>query len=184
MPFDYSLALFLFLVSLLTLLVFLLGRSVYYTRKTQTKYEAKTGVPREEGGEVAVEATPEDAVKAVLIQRIEGIKNKDARVIASLVDRGRYTKFDDWPPFERQGLDALKREADALKVLKEYDYETTDWKIDIFGDAALASFTINYRGTIRKLKFNIHSRITAFLVRQEGYWKLVHEHWSRFPKQT
>lgn len=65
----------------------------------------------------------EEEVKAVLIRRIEGIKNKDAQSIVNLVDKDRYTKFDDWPPFERQGLDALNREAEALKVLKEYNYE-------------------------------------------------------------
>lgn len=186
MPFDYSLALFLFLAAVLAVLVFLLGRSAYRSLKRQRREEARTELEAQTGvlGQGEGEVAPEDAVKAVLIRRIEGIKNKNAGVIAGLVDRKRYTKFDDWPPFERQDLDALKRETDALKVLKEYDYKTTDWKIDVFGDAALASFTINYQGTIRKLKFNIHSRITAFLLRQGGDWKLVHEHWSRFPEQT
>ncbi|MEM3566849.1 MAG: nuclear transport factor 2 family protein, partial [Candidatus Bathyarchaeia archaeon] len=94
----------------------------------------------------------------------------------------RYTKFDDWPPFERQGLDALSREVEALKVLKEYDYEISGWKIDIVNNMALASFIINYRGTIRDLNFNIKSRVTAVLTKINDEWKIIHEHWSRFPQ--
>ncbi|MGB9741014.1 MAG: YybH family protein [Candidatus Bathyarchaeales archaeon] len=125
----------------------------------------------------------EDTVKTVLIRRIEGIKKKDAQSIADLVDKDRYTKFDDWPPFERQGLDALNREAEALKVLKEYDYEISEWKVDVINNVAIASFIINYRGTIRDLNFNIKSRVTAVLAKSDGEWKLIHEHWSRFPQK-
>lgn len=124
----------------------------------------------------------EDEIKAVLVRRIEGIKKKDAQSIADLVDKDRYTKFDDWPPFERQGLDALNREAEALKVLKEYDYEISGWKIDIINNVAIASFIINYRGTIRDLNFKIKSRVTAVLTKINDEWKLIHEHWSRFPQ--
>ncbi|MGB9854621.1 MAG: YybH family protein [Candidatus Bathyarchaeales archaeon] len=124
----------------------------------------------------------EDEVKAVLTRRIEGIKKKDAQSIADLVDKDRYTKFDDWPPFERQGLEALNREAEALKVLKEYDYEISEWKIDIINNVAIASFIINYRGTIRDLNFSIKSRVSTVLTKADGEWKLVHEHWSRFPQ--
>jgi ketosteroid isomerase-like protein len=125
----------------------------------------------------------EDEVKAILIQRIEGITNKDAQVIANLVDKDRYTKFDDWPPFERQGPEALNREAEALKVLKDYAYDIGECKIDIIGDVALATFIINYRGTIRDLKFDIKSRVTAVLTKSNNTWKLIHEHWSRFPQK-
>ena len=179
-PFEYSMALFLFFAALLAFLVFLLGRSVYYSLKgqrleeVQKEHKAQT-VERETRSNI----TPENEVKAIIIQRIDGIKNKNALAIEGLVDRDRYTKFDDWPPFERQDSTALKREADAINVLKEYDYETTNWKIDIFDNTALASFIISYRGTIRDLEFSIRSRITALLVRKEA-WKLVHEHWSRF----
>ena len=124
----------------------------------------------------------EDDVKTVLIRRIEGIKKKDAQSIADLVDKDRYTKFDDWPPFERQGLEALNREAEALKLLKDYDYEISGWKVDVINNVAIASFIINYRGTIRDLNFNIKSRVTAVLTKINDEWKLIHEHWSRFPQ--
>ena len=126
--------------------------------------------------------SPEDFVKNVLIRRVEGIKNHDAKTIEEIVYKEKYSKFDDWPPFDLQGSDALKNEADALKMLKEYNYETRAWKIEIFGDSAIAAFVINYQGKIKDLSFSIRSRITAYLVKQGEEWKLVHEHWSRFPQ--
>jgi len=191
-PYISPVALFLFFLALTVLLVFYLVWSGYSSRKGRRREEApperkpevRPGVPGEAEEKVAVEVKPEEAVKDVLIRRIEGIKNRDARAIAALVDRERYTKFDDWPPFERQDQDVLKREAEALKVLREYSYETIDWKVHVLGDTALASFIINYRGTIRDLKFDIRSRVTALLAKQEGAWRLVHEHWSRFPQKA
>ncbi|RJS92027.1 zinc-ribbon domain-containing protein [Candidatus Bathyarchaeota archaeon] len=123
----------------------------------------------------------QDIVRNILIRRIEGIRNRDSKAIKSLVDQKYYTKFDDWPPFDLQESEALENEAKALKVLKEYEYETRNWKIQIFGDSAIATFIIVYRGQIRDLKFNIKSRVSAFLLKRNGEWKIIHEHWSRFP---
>lgn len=49
-----------------------------------------------------VPSTSEDAIKAAITQRIDGVRRKDMKAILKLVDKDRYTKFDDWPPFERQ----------------------------------------------------------------------------------
>lgn len=171
-------------IALLILFVSTLIWSVYSSRRgrQQRREEPREPkpIPREKEGPPP-KGTPEDLVKAVLTQRVGGIKNRDAKSIAGLVDRESYTKFDDWPPFERQDATALNREAEALKVLREYDYEITDWEIDIFDNAALASFIIQYHGVIRDLSFNIRSRVTAFLLKRGEDWKIVHEHWSRIP---
>ncbi len=127
--------------------------------------------------------TPEEAVRSVMVRRIEGIRRRDPDAISRLVQRERYSKFDDWPPYELQGPEALEREAEALKVLKEYRYETMDWKVSILGDLALATFTIRYSGAIRDRGFNLKSRVTAVLARSGEEWRLIHEHWSRFPEE-
>ena len=123
----------------------------------------------------------EDVIRNVIIHRIDGIKNRDAKAVEALVIRDKYSKFDDWPPFDLQGQESLKSEADALKVLKDYDYETRTWRITIFGDSAIAAFIIRYHGQMRDLAFNVQSRVTVFLTKQDGEWRIVHEHWSRFP---
>jgi len=122
-----------------------------------------------------------DIIRNLIIRRIEGIRNRDSKTIKNLVDQDNYTKFDDWPPFDLQESEALKSEAKALKVLKEYDYETRGWKIQVFGDSAVAMFIIRYRGQIRDLKFDVKSRVSVFLLKSDEEWRIVHEHWSRFP---
>jgi len=122
-----------------------------------------------------------DVIRNIIIRRIEGIRNRDPKIIKDLVDQDRYTKFDDWPPFDLQESEALKNEAKALKVLKEYDYEIRSWKIQVFEDSAAAMFIIRYRGQIRDLKFDFKSRVSVFLVKSGGEWRIIHEHWSRFP---
>ena len=126
----------------------------------------------------------EQLLRSVLIRRIEGIKNRDANAILSLVFKEKYSKFDDWPPFDLQEDDGLSNETQALKSLKEYDYETRSWKITVFDDSAIVSFIIKYRGEMRDLNFVVQSRVSAFLVKQDEEWKLVHEHWSRIPSEV
>jgi len=125
----------------------------------------------------------EDLIRNVIIRRLDGLKNRDADAIAGVVYREKYTKFDDWSPYELQESEALASEAKALKVLKEYEYETRSWKTTVFGDSAATTFLIRYRGKMRDLNFFVQSRVSAFLTKIDGEWKLVHEHWSRFPPQ-
>jgi ketosteroid isomerase-like protein len=124
--------------------------------------------------------TVEDQIRNVLIRRIDGIRNRDADAIAGIVYKEKYTKFDDWPPFVLQESEALANEAKALKALKEYEYETRSWKTTVLGDSAVATFIIRYRGKMQDLDFGVQSRVSAFLTKINGEWKLVHEHWSRF----
>jgi hypothetical protein len=53
--------------------------------------------PEEKGPGKDLEAE----VMAVLVRRLDGIKNKDESAVRAIIDE-RYNKFDDWPPFRRQ----------------------------------------------------------------------------------
>jgi hypothetical protein len=123
----------------------------------------------------------QEIIRNVIIRRIDGIKNKDPKSIEYSIYKDKYMKYDDWPPFELQYREGLKNEAKAFKVLEEYNYETRTWKIEVFNDSAIAMFIIRYGGKMRNLTFNIKSRVTIFLIKHNGNWKIVHEHWSRFP---
>jgi len=127
--------------------------------------------------------TGEDDVKNAVIKRFEAMKNKDEGALKGLLDAS-YTKYDDWPPYQRQeGAQAIQNETSAYKVLSNYTYGLTDFKANVFGDIALATFTINYQGTMRDQQFNVTSRVTTVLRKQDSTWKIIHEHLSRFPEQ-
>jgi ketosteroid isomerase-like protein len=126
----------------------------------------------------------DDDVKNFVVKRLDGIKNRDEAAVRSLVDDS-YSKFDDWPPFGRQdGAKALENEFSAFKVLSNYSYEMKDFKVDVIGDSAIATFTIHYQGQMRNRPFDVTSRVTTVLRKQDSGWKVVHEHYSRFPEET
>jgi ketosteroid isomerase-like protein len=128
--------------------------------------------------------TSEDDVKNAVIKRFEAMKNRDEAAIKALVDAS-YTKFDDWPPYQRQDASqALQNESAAYKVLSNYTYEITDFKANVIGDAAIATFVIHYQGTMRDQQFNASSRVTTVFKKQDSTWKIIHEHLSRFPQES
>jgi ketosteroid isomerase-like protein len=129
-----------------------------------------------------IESSVEAEVASVITKRFDGIKNRDETTVRAIFDE-RYNKFDDWPPFMRQEAEeALKNEFGAFKVLSNYSYELKDFKVNAFGDIAIAAFHLHYQGEIRNRRFDINSRVTSVLRRQDSGWKIVHEHFSRFPE--
>jgi ketosteroid isomerase-like protein len=126
----------------------------------------------------------EDDVENAVVRRLDGIKNKDEAAVRALIDE-RYSKFDDWPPFARQeAAEALKNEFGAFKVLSNYSYELKNFEATALGDVAVATFHLHYQGVIRDKPFEITSRVTSVLRKEDSGWKMVHEHFSRFPEET
>jgi ketosteroid isomerase-like protein len=127
-------------------------------------------------------STIEADVVSLITKRLDGIKNKDEKVVRSIVDES-YSKFDDWPPFRRQEAEeALRNEFGAFQVLSNYTYELKDFKANVFGDVAIATFQLHYQGEIRNRHFEVNSRVTSVLKKHDSDWKIVHEHFSRFPE--
>ncbi len=121
-------------------------------------------------------------VEEVIRQRIECVKLRKPDVIRDVMGVELYSKFDDWPPGMRlRGEEALRSEADALKVLDEYRYSLSDFVVNVVGDVAWASFYLDYDGVIRGRSFEVKSRVSMVLVRSESRWRIVQEHFSMFP---
>jgi hypothetical protein len=126
----------------------------------------------------------ESELKNTVDRRLNAIKTHNEETISSIIEKGSYTKFDDWPPLNLQdSTEALENERGAYKVIQKYDYEIKYYKEKQFDDLGLATFQIHYWGTIRKQDFDVNSRVTIVLKKLEEKWKIVHEHWSRFPEK-
>jgi ketosteroid isomerase-like protein len=138
------------------------------------------GPPQEEAG---AKSSLEDEVKNAVVKRFDGIKNRDEVAVRALIDE-QYNKFDDWPPFRRQEVaEALENEFGAFKVLSNYSYEMKDFEVRVIGSVAVATFSLHYQCEMRNRSFNVTSRVTSVLRRQDSGWKVVHEHYSRFPEE-
>ena len=128
-------------------------------------------------------ASVDEGVKAVVVKRFDAIKDKDEAAVSALMDEG-YDKFDDWAPLQRQTrAEALNNEFSAFKVMSSYTYELKDLKTTVLGDAAAATFTVHYTASMRNQQFDVTSRVTTILKKQDATWKIIHEHLSRFPQE-
>jgi uncharacterized Zn finger protein (UPF0148 family) len=125
-------------------------------------------------------ASPDDQIRDVITRRLDGIKNRDERTVRSIIDASKYSKFDDWPPFTRQiGETGLSNEFGAFQVLSSYNYDIANLKIDIIGDTTIATFYFHYTGEMRNQPFDVNSRVTIILLKENEEWKIIHEHYSR-----
>ena len=119
----------------------------------------------------------------------EAGKNKD---LSSLSDfhssRETFTKFDENPPYTRQNSDeAFVYEQAAFANISDYSYEIESLRIDLEGTTAVATFYLKYKGMfVNDYSFegspvNSRDRVTMVLSKTERGWRIMHEHFSRFP---
>jgi ketosteroid isomerase-like protein len=128
-------------------------------------------------------------VESTIVAFFEAGKNKD---LSSLPDfhasRDTFTKFDENPPYTRQNTEeAFVYEQAAFANISDYTYKVEDLRIDLLGDAAIATFYLTYTGMfVNDYSFEgspvgSKARVTMVLTRTPRGWKIAHEHFSRFP---
>ena len=123
-------------------------------------------------------------LRKIIEKRLNAIKTHNEGGLGDVMEKSLYTKFDDWPPFTRQdSTEALENEKGAYKVMRRYYYEIKNYAENIFNSTAVATFHIHYFGTIRNRDFDVNSRVTVVLRKGNQSWRVIHEHWSRFPHE-
>jgi ketosteroid isomerase-like protein len=128
----------------------------------------------------------EDAIRAFF----EAGKNKDLTALASFhASHDRFTKFDENPPYTRQNSEeAFVYEQAAFANISDYNYSITELRVDLLGDAAIATFYLAYSGMfVNDYSFEgspvrAKARVTMVMVRTPKGWKMAHEHFSRLPE--
>jgi ketosteroid isomerase-like protein len=129
-------------------------------------------------------------VASVIFGFFEAGKNKDLPALSSFHSLpDKFSKFDENPPYTRQSSEeALVYEQAAFVNMTDYTYQIDDLRIDLFGDAAVCTFYLTYKGMfINDYSFEgspIGSkvRVTMVLAKVKGGWKIAHEHLSCFPE--
>ena len=139
--------------------------------------------------ELPSRAEEKKAVEEVIVAFFEAGKDKDLTSISGFhAGPDRFTKFDENPPYTRQNSEeAFVHEQAAFANISDYDYSIEGLRVDLFGDAAVATFYLTYRGMfVNDYSFEgspvgSRARVTMVLARENGRWKIAHEHFSRFP---
>ena len=128
-------------------------------------------------------------VTAVITAFFEAGKEKDLPALAGFhAPAPIFSKFDENPPFTRQNSEeAFVYEQAAFANISDYAYRIENLKVDIIGEAAVATFYLTYSGIfVNDYSFEgsptgSHVRVTMVLARSASGWKIAHEHFSRFP---
>lgn len=128
-------------------------------------------------------------VESVIRAFFEAGKNKDLTSLADFhSSREAFSKFDENPPYARQNSDeAFVYEQAAFANISDYRYSIDDLRIDLFGDAAVATFYLTYDGMfVNDYSFegspvSGRARVTMVLVKTARGWRIAHEHLSRYP---
>ena len=128
-------------------------------------------------------------VEAVIVAFFEAGKNKDLAALADFhSSQESFTKFDENPPYTRQNSEeAFIYEQATFANISDYSYKIDDLRIDLFGDAAVATFYLTYKGIfVNDYSFEgspvgSRARVTMVLSRTNTGWRISHEHFSRFP---
>jgi ketosteroid isomerase-like protein len=93
----------------------------------------------------------------------------------------KFTKFDDWEPLTRLNAEtAQKAERDAFTAISEFDYSINDFKADVFGAVAIATFTIDYSMKMGEEAASAKARSSMVFVKDGDHWRITHEHFSPF----
>ncbi|MEM4311725.1 MAG: nuclear transport factor 2 family protein [Nitrososphaerales archaeon] len=129
----------------------------------------------------------EEQVREVIIRKLEAAKVKDFSTLASLylID-SRLTKFKDFPPYRRlEGQEVIAHEELNFAIVGDFDYKIKEFKVSLYGDFALVTFLIDYKGilvndyTFEGRSFSSSSRATIALKKEKDKWLIVHEHFSK-----
>jgi len=99
-----------------------------------------------------------------------------------------FTKFDENPPYTRQNSEeAFIYEQAGFANISDYEYKIEEQKVDIVGDAAVATFYLTFTGvfvndySFEGMTVGSRSRVTMVVARFRDGWKIVHSHFSAFP---
>ena len=134
-------------------------------------------------GDVITDAYPEDeaAIKRAVHGIFESIRD------GKLDDLANYhlncDKFTKWPDDGRAtviGYDAtVELETSIFSTMTKFEYELQDLRVDVIGPVAIATFVIPYEIAFGEESIAAVERSTLVFAKDEGQWKIVHEHFSQ-----
>jgi ketosteroid isomerase-like protein len=130
--------------------------------------------------DVATEACPEEqaSIAKLLDQIYACVQTKDiARLAAHHLYGPKFTDFKNGEP--RGDAEAnRKAERESVSTVSDFKYALNDLKVNVFGDAAVATFHGEFSGKKGETPFATKLQGTIVFVKSGGEWKIAHEHFS------
>lgn len=133
-------------------------------------------------------ATDSARIRDIIYNYFQLAKTKEIEKIEEFLDLS-FTKFGDSPPYDRRDFErALMLEQLQFASLSDYDFKIENFKTEVTGDSAFATFVLQVTGMIvddysfRGTTTDNKARATIILQKgKNGQWKMVHQHLSKMP---
>ena len=124
----------------------------------------------------------QDEINGMLNDIFNTAKARDMDSLDSYHLKGpKFSKFDDGEIPGRQDYEMGKETENAFFTgVSEFDFTLPDTKVDVFDDAAIATFIIDYQVKVNDSTIRGKSRGTLVFVKDNDRWKIAHEHFSGF----
>jgi len=124
----------------------------------------------------------QEQIKNIVNDIFDVAKAKDMNSLDSYHLRGpKFTKFDDGDVSQMQDYAmAKKTEEEFFTATSDFDYTLPEVKVDVFDDVAIASFILDYSVVMGEDTFTGKSRSSLVFVKDQGQWKIAHEHFSPY----
>jgi ketosteroid isomerase-like protein len=121
-------------------------------------------------------------IEKVVHEIFDAAKKKDLDRLETFHLLGpKFTKFDDWEPLNKQDAEtARKVEREGFSAISDFNSDIQDFKADVFGDVAIATFVLDYSMKAGTDTVKAKARSTLVFVKDSGTWKITHEHFSPF----
>lgn len=125
-----------------------------------------------------------DAVVAFLHEFEQLAEKEDFSLIREMIDEHAYFRFNDGDFVGRAAIQtAFERTWRGDPTIKKSRLYLTDVTVlTVDEHTATATYTFNWEGAQGDHQFAIRGRGTRVLMHEDGRFRIVHEHLSRFPR--
>jgi ketosteroid isomerase-like protein len=89
-----------------------------------------------------------------------------------------FTKFAASSAGRLDAAAGRKGEHDGLSAIKDLMMQAEELKVDVFGDVAVATFTLKSSFKLATDTIEKKEHATLVFVKEQGSWKITHEHFS------
>lgn len=127
----------------------------------------------------------EDILEVVSVFFNAGKTKNLAPLGAIQLDDARFSSYSDVPPYDlKDYATTIALQQLRFVSISDYEYEMKNLRVDLFGDCAVATFSVTQTGMIvdsysfRGQHLSMESRGTFVLVKSQK-WKIVHVHLSK-----
>ena len=120
-------------------------------------------------------------IESRLSEIFDAAEKKDLERLDSYHFYGpKFTKFGT-SAGRLDATSARQEEHQGLSRISDLSMRAEDLKIDVFGDVGVATFTMHSDFKAGTNTFHQKARSTLIFVKDRGFWKITHEHFSSPP---